>query len=137
MVATLSRRSTACATSIHNGRIYTAAGKTDAGNSNDGDPASETLLNGPSGVAVGPDGNLYFSDTYTYRVRKVARPLPDQTFTDTVIASGDGQLYHFNAEGKHLGTLNALTGAVLYQFSYNSQGFLSTVTDADGDVTTD
>ena len=33
-------------------------------------------------------------------------------------------------------TLNALTGAVLYQFSYNGQGLLTTVTDADGDVTT-
>jgi len=119
------------------GRIYTAAGRTDGGNSNDGDPASETLFNGPSGLAVGPEGNLYISDTYNNRVRKVARVLPDQVFTDVVIASGDGsQVYQFNAEGKHLRTLHALTGAVLYQFGYNGQGLLTTVTDADGDITT-
>ena len=62
----------------------------------------------------------------------VARVLPDQTFTDVVIPSADGsRLYHFTAEGKHLRTLNALTGAVLYQFSYDSQGVLAAVTDAE------
>ena len=37
--------------------------------------------------------------------------------------------------GRHLRTLNALTGAVRYQFGYDTAGRLASVTDGDGNVT--
>lgn len=40
-------------------------------------------------------------------------------------------LYHYSAAGKHLRTLNALTGAVRYQFAYDTNGLLITITDGD------
>jgi RHS repeat-associated protein len=45
-------------------------------------------------------------------------------------------LYIFTPSGQHLRTLDALTGAVIYQFAYDSLGQLATVTDRSGKVTT-
>ena len=42
----------------------------------------------------------------------------------------------FDPKGRHLRTLNALTGADSLQFGYNAHGRLIKVTDGDGNVTT-
>ncbi len=41
------------------------------GTSPDGTPATETLLNRPTDLALGADGTLYFSDVYNHCIRKV------------------------------------------------------------------
>lgn len=46
------------------------------------------------------------------------------------------QLYRFDARGRHIQTLNAVTGAVLYLFGYDTAGRLISVKDADGNTTT-
>jgi len=53
------------------GAITTIAGNGSAGFSGDGGLATNAQLNQPSGVAVDDSGNLYISDTYNFRVRKV------------------------------------------------------------------
>src|SRR3989338_8823360 len=64
-------------------------------------------------------------------------PLPGFSGQDLAIPSDDGAaLYQFTAAGRHLRTLNALTGSVIYQFGYDSAGRLSQVQDGDGNVTT-
>jgi RHS repeat-associated protein len=53
-----------------------------------------------------------------------------------VISSEDGsRLYRFDAKGKHLSTIDTLTNAVLYQFNYDGNGYLSSIVDVDGDIT--
>jgi sugar lactone lactonase YvrE len=47
-------------------------GKPRGGTSPDGTPATETLLNRPTDLALAADGTLYFSDVYNHCVRKVA-----------------------------------------------------------------
>ncbi len=42
------------------------------GSSPDGTPATETLLNRPTDLALAPDGTLYFSDVYNHCIRQVA-----------------------------------------------------------------
>ena len=42
-----------------------------AGDSGDGGPAASAMLNGPFDVAFDGDGNLYLSDTFNHRVRRV------------------------------------------------------------------
>ena len=43
-------------------------------------------------------------------------------------------MYVFDRNGRHLATKDALTGATLLTFSYDSAGRLAAVTDADGDA---
>jgi YD repeat-containing protein len=63
--------------------------------------------------------------------------MPGFSANDLAIPSTDGsELYQFNSLGRHLKTLNALTGAVKYQFGYDTTGPLKSVTDGDGNVTT-
>src|ERR1700691_1816152 len=51
--------------------ITTAVGTGEKGFGGDGGPAEAALLNGPFDVAFDRAGNLYFSDTFNHRVRRV------------------------------------------------------------------
>jgi DNA-binding beta-propeller fold protein YncE len=53
------------------GKIRTSAGSGDQGYSGDGGPATTAKLNQPFDVAIGPDGSLYFSDTFNHCIRRV------------------------------------------------------------------
>jgi sugar lactone lactonase YvrE len=66
------------------GIITTVAGNNTAGFSGDGGPATRAQLNVPTSVAVDGTGNLYFADTYNFRIRKIS---PDGTIT-TIAGTG-------------------------------------------------
>jgi len=51
--------------------ITTAVGTGERGFAGDGGPAIHALVNGPFDVAFDTDGNLYFSDTFNHRIRRV------------------------------------------------------------------
>ena len=51
--------------------ITTAVGTGEKGFAGDGGPATEARLNGPFDVAFDRNGNLYFSDTFNHRIRRV------------------------------------------------------------------
>src|SRR5207249_2541423 len=123
------------------GIITTIAGNGNVGLGANGAPATQTGIGNPLVLALAPDNSLYVganegSPNFT-SVWKITPLLPGFAANDIAIASEDGaELYQFNAIGRHLRTLNALTGAALYSFSYDSAGRLLTVTDGDGNVTT-
>ena len=121
------------------GIITTVAGNAFADFKGDGGPATRAQLTYPTSVALGPDGSLYIADRHPYenRVRRVGL-LPaaaNQTAT-TVVPSQDGtQLFTFDAAGRHLQTLDSLTGSTIYSFTYDTAGRLTAITDRSGNTT--
>jgi RHS repeat-associated protein len=119
------------------GIITTVAGTGATGNPADGVPATKARLQILDGVAIGPDGSVYAADNYDHRIRRISPTLPGFGLADIAIPSEDGaEIYRFDRTGKHLSTRNALTGATLLTFGYDSQGRLVKVTDANGNITT-
>jgi hypothetical protein len=51
--------------------ITTAVGTGEKGFAGDGGPAEKALLNGPFDLCFDRAGNLYFSDTFNNRIRRV------------------------------------------------------------------
>jgi RHS repeat-associated protein len=121
---------------VPDGIITTVAGNGTPGFSGDGGAPTAASLSLPR-IALGPDGSWYIADVGHSRIRRVTSTLPGFAAGDLTIPSTDGtELYRFSSYGRHLQTLNALTGAVLYQFAYNTAGLLTSVTDGDCNITT-
>jgi DNA-binding beta-propeller fold protein YncE len=74
--------------------ITTAVGTGEKGFAGDGSPATAAVLNGPFDVAFDRAGNLYFSDTFNHRIRRVDA----QTGTITTVA-GNGDAAYFGDGG--------------------------------------
>jgi RHS repeat-associated protein len=98
-------------------------------NSGDGGPALQARLREPSSLELGPDGGLYLITNPVInqerRMRRIGAALPGFSDGDLAIPSTDGgQVYQFDATGRHLRTLHALTRAVLLDFEYDTAGRL-------------
>lgn len=70
---------------LRTGLIHTVAGNGQVGSSGDGGPATAASFQGPNGVAVDSEGNLYIADHWNNRVRRVSAA----TGRITTIAGGD------------------------------------------------
>jgi RHS repeat-associated protein len=87
--------------------------------------------------AVGPDDSIYVTEFYHDRILKVSPAFPGLTLGESYVGSSHGhKLYVFNTVGQHIETLDALTGQPIYTFQYSSDGLLTSLTDAEGRVTT-
>ena len=51
--------------------ITTVAGTGEKGFAGDGGPAEQALLNGPFDLGFDAPGNLFFSDTFNHRIRRI------------------------------------------------------------------
>ncbi len=119
------------------GIITTVAGTGVGGSAGVGNPARQAQIDGPSGLSFAVDGSYFIADRNTHRILRVRPPLPGYSDNDLAIPSKDGSvIYHFNANGRHLRTVNVYTGATLYQFAYDTAGRLITITDGDNNITT-
>jgi streptogramin lyase len=89
--------------------IATAVGTGEKGFAGDGGPATAALLNGPFDVAFDRAGNLYFSDTFNHRIRRVEA----RTGVITTVA-GNGEAGHSGDGGPATdASLNEPYGIVL------------------------
>ncbi|NGX17041.1 PKD domain-containing protein [Wenzhouxiangella sp. XN24] len=88
------------------------------------------------GAALDPDGDVYIAHSSGRNILKVVQPLSRFSGDNILLAAQDGGLvYEFAPTGVHLRTLDAMTGAIRYEFSYDDAGRLVTITDAFGNET--
>ena len=121
------------------GIITTVAGDGGYGSSGDGGPATRANIIAGQ-VLVLRNGSILIADDlqddFPDQIRVVSPQLPGFVADEIVIPSVDGfELYVFDSFGRHLRTVNALTGSLRYQFTYDSSGNLINVTDSNGNVT--
>ncbi len=123
------------------GIITTVAGNGMVSTFGDG-PATQTGLARPYGVALGPDGSLYLSEsssgtiTSYARIRQVTSSKFELAAGEFMVPSADlAENYIFHTSGRHLRTLDGVTGAVRQLFIYDVDANLVSFEDGDGNVT--
>jgi RHS repeat-associated protein len=97
--------------------------------------ALNVKLEAPDGIAAGPDGSLYIAQNHTVVRAFVGMPKLDRN--DLLIPSSDGRtLFHFDPRGRHLETIDAMTGVTELTFAYDqSTGLLASITDKNQQLT--
>ncbi|XP_072573657.1 teneurin-1-like isoform X1 [Paramormyrops kingsleyae] len=97
--------------------------------SGDGGYARDARLKAPSSLAVSPDGTLYIADLGNIRIRALSpnRPHLNSASMFEIASSVDQELYLFSPNGTHLHTKNLITGDYIHNFTYSSDGHVSTV----------
>ncbi|XP_039204684.1 teneurin-1 isoform X2 [Crotalus tigris] len=102
--------------------------------SGDGGYAKDAKLKAPSSLAVSPDGTLYIADLGNIRIRAVRQNKPHLNDANIyeIASPADQELYQFTNNGTHLHTLNLITRDFLYNFTYNGEGELGTITSNNG-----
>lgn len=90
LVVTDSRANRLWSVDREGGDISLLAGNGERGNSPDGSMASAAALNQPTGVAVGPDGRVYFAERWHHRVRTIDPDGTLRTIAGTGEAGSDG-----------------------------------------------
>lgn len=118
------------------GVISTVAGTGADAFGGDGGPAARAQLNRPTAISFAPNGDAYLSEGGSNRLRRLGTVFPSFTGSAIAIPSENGkELYEFDARGRHLRTMDTLTGATVYRFAYDASGRLTRVTDGDGNQT--
>lgn len=120
-----------------NGVIVTIAGSGQTWTTTpqgDQSPAILASLSDQITLGVDPVGRVYVGDRD--RVRLVETPRSSQTVTGLSVASEDGRAsYQFDFAGRHLSTVDTLTGVELYRFSYDPAGRITSIRDSNDNIT--
>lgn len=98
-----------------------------------GSSASDAEFFNSSRIAVGPQGDLYL--TNSRQVLKITSPV---RFVDDrfLVPSSEGtRVFEFDETGRHEATLDALLGVELLSFGYDENGLLTSISDPYGNVT--
>lgn len=106
----------------------------------DGGPALRAGIAYPTSLALAPDGSFYVGGSTVRRVRQAlpagSNGISSLATAEIIYPSADGtEVFIFAQNGRHLRTVNALTGALQWQFGYDSAGLLISMTDGYGNVT--
>jgi RHS repeat-associated protein len=97
-------------------------------------PAGSVRFNGAMGVGTAPDGSMFVASQSG--LSRISRPFPTTKDGLLAIPSKDAsEVYLFNASGRHIRTLDGITGLTLWRFAYDDDGRLTSITDADDRVT--
>ncbi len=119
------------------GIISTIAGCTSCNTFEEGSNPRAFYFSAVYGFGIAPNGFLYLPNGATHLLHSISPSMPGYSQGDKLIPNTAGSVvYQFNAEGRHLNTLDALTGVSRFRFTYETAGRLTTVTDVNDNVTT-
>ncbi|HEY0140870.1 MAG TPA: RHS repeat-associated core domain-containing protein [Thermoanaerobaculia bacterium] len=121
---------------VNEGTISTFAGNR-SGRTADGELARASYLSYPWDVDVAADGSVFIVDHNNSTIHRTSALFPAVTRSDeTLVASAGGEVAYIFAHGRHIRTVDTLTGTIVHTFGYDVAGWLVSITDADGNVTT-
>ncbi|MGZ5445925.1 MAG: NHL domain-containing protein [Thermoanaerobaculia bacterium] len=103
--------------------------------SGEGAQATAAGYSNPRGLAVAQDGSVLIGDTGSHRLRRVTTAMGKARGSETLVASGSGDIGVFDKDGRHLRTVDPLTGALRASFAYDASGRLASISDAIGNQT--
>ncbi len=117
-----------------NGLIVTLAGTGNTGYAANGLPARNLPIEAPQGIAIDRAGRVLF--THFHALRRIGHEAaPTASAGEITVADPGGEALHvFDTQGRHLRTLDALTGGVLYSLEY-VDGDVVAMVDAFGNRT--
>jgi len=120
------------------GIITTVAGNGTAGSNGDGGPATQAQLNWPVGVATDASGSFYVSDgnVYILKVASLSAFSDVMTTQDIAFAEENGLGHIMSNAGRHKRTIDLDTGVTLYEFGYDEENELVSITDRFGNQIT-
>jgi RHS repeat-associated protein len=120
------------------GILQLIAGNKLAGYKGDTGNAIGAKFNYISDFTLDIDNNIYITDKLNHRIRIAKNIFPKYSDSAEIIISSDSgeQLYIFEQNGHHLKTIDTVSDSVVFQFSYTSEGYLNSVIDVNGRVTT-
>ena len=99
----------------------------------DGTPPLAAAMGYIGDFVQGQDGTNYLFDNLP---RSISPVLPGLSLSDVGIAAQGGDMFYvFSSTGRHLRSLNALTGTTLQEFEHTVDGLLTSITDANGNIT--
>lgn len=117
------------------GDISTVAGNGESGNSGDLGPAIRASFQEPSDILLSNNETFYVIDSG--RIRAIGLTMEGYSGENHLVPSPSGEeLYEFDDAGRHLKTISTMTGATLYTFEYDNNGFANQMVDGYGNVTT-
>ncbi len=116
------------------GILRTYAGNGLSGTPVEGAPAISQPLVSPGFVTLSPRGVASFGDNY-YFVRQVKETRPRLNAAGEMLVPQGQEVFVFNAQGRHLRTVDGLDGRVLLSFEYTAEGRLAGVRDAQNRLT--
>ena len=98
-------------------------------------PVLQTELGTIAGkLALTPDGSLYIGGGNG--ILQASTALPGFSISQIAVPSQDGsELYQFGSTGRHLLTQDTITGRTIYEFAYDSENLLTSITDGNGNIT--
>ena len=106
------------------------------GLSQNGEQATRTCIEAGRGLAVDPNGVVVYQDGQG-QLRRVESALPGFGTSSFAVPSADGsEVWEFDADGRHLRTVDGITGVTLERFTYDAARQLTGIEDRDGNRTT-
>jgi RHS repeat-associated protein len=119
------------------GHIETiAGGGSPADGVGDNGAPTSAKFNLPRVVVLAADGTTWVAEYNGRRIRRIRPSLPGYSTSQIVIPSESGDLlYAFDAKGRHMMTVDAITNLTLLSFGYDTAGRLASIKDAAGNET--